>query len=165
MPRIHVFVEDALGPYGTEPLPIILPMSDGMHIAGATASFHMETGQVTLCPSTAGNPGQILEKLVHECTHGSLAKFPDGGGDPFMEEGYVDYMTWVMAHAPIWEPYRESMVKAAALNIEIRRERAMKDQSDYDRKRWAGGLFAAVAKGPMMIGSYRMKKMEGDFTW
>lgn len=163
LPRVHVFVEEALGAYGVEPAPVVLPMPDGMHVAGATASFNPMNGQVTLCPSVQGNPGQILEKLTHELTHGSLALFPEG--DPFMEEGYVDYMVWVMAHAPYWEPYKQGMIAAAALNIENRRERAMKDQSDYERKRWAGGLFAAVAKGPTMIGSYRLKKSVGDFTW
>jgi len=163
MPRMHAFVEEALGPYDMEPLPELAAITDGMHIAGATASFHPGNGQISICQSVEGNPGQTLEKLTHELVHASLAGWPEG--DPFYEEGFVDYSVWVMAHAPCWAPYSEAMVKAAALNIAIRRERAMKDQSDYERKRWAGGLFAAVAKGPMIVGSLRMKKLEGDRTW
>jgi hypothetical protein len=162
-PRIHAFVEEALGPYQVEPLPDILPMSTGMHVAGATASFHPLTGQVTLSPSVAGKPGMILEKITHEFVHGSLAHFPEG--DPFYEESVVDYMTWVMAHAPCWEPYRDAMIEAAEFNIRHRRERAFKSTNDYDRKRWAGGVFAMLAYGPLIVGRFRNKKLCGDLTW
>lgn len=162
-PRMHAFVEEALGPYQVEPLPEILPMSTGMHVAGATASFHPLTGQVTLSPSVAGKPGMILEKITHEFVHGSLAHFPEG--DPFYEEGFVDYSVWVMAHAPCWDPYRDAMIDAAAFNIHHRRERAALDQSDYERKRWAGGLYASIMRGPMIIGALRHKKLENDLTW
>ncbi len=163
-PIIYDFVGHALGPYGTEPQPEILKMADGMHSAGATASFDMLTGQVQLAGSVEGKPGQTLEKLTHEFTHGSLSRFPEGDG-PFYEEGFVDYSVWVMAHAPIWGDLREDMINAAAFNIAMRRDRAMLDQSDYDRKRWAGGLFASLARGPFIIGALRQKKLEGNFTW
>jgi hypothetical protein len=162
-PRVFEFVESALGPYGRAPLPDILAMADGFHASGATASFSPDSGQVTLCQSVKGKPGQTLEKLTHEFTHGSLNDFPEG--DPFYEEGFVDYSVWVMAHAPVWEPYRQDMIAAAAFNIKQRRERAMKDISDWDRKRWAGGLFASLSKGPFIIAQLRMRKMEGNYTW
>jgi hypothetical protein len=162
-PIIYDFVGHALGEYGREPLPEILQMPDGQHSAGATASFDPSTGQVRLCQSVEGKPGQTLEKLTHEFTHGSLALFPEG--DPFYEEGAVDYSVWVMAHAPVWGEHRESMIEAAAFNIKMRRERAMLDLSDWDRKRWAGGLYFSISRGPFIIASLRHKKAEGNFTW
>ena len=162
-PKIYSFVQNALGPYGTEPLPDIQPMSDGMHSAGATASFSPQTGQVTLHASVEGRPGQILEKLTHEFTHGSWSKFPEG--DPFYEEGYVDFTTWVFAHAPIWGQYRPQMVRAAEFNIKMRRERGMKAISDWDNKRWLGGLHASLAYGPFLVARMRQKKFENNFTW
>jgi len=162
-PKIHTFVAQALGPYATDPLPEILPMADGMHSAGATASFNPMTGQICLSTSVSGKPGQTLEKLTHEMIHGSLAAFPEG--DPFYEEGFVDYSTWVMAHAPAWDPHRDAMIEAAAFNIATRRDRALKDLSDWDRKRWAGGLFASLSRGPFIIASLRQRKLEGNLTW
>lgn len=162
-PLIHDFVGHALGPYGVEPLPEIQRMSDGHHSAGATASFQPGTGQIQLCDSVEGKPGQTLEKLTHEMTHGSLALFPEG--DAFYEEGFVDYSVWVMAHAPLWGDLRDDMINAAAFNIKMRRERALLDQSDWDRKRWAGGTFAMMSRGPFIISSLRQKKFEGNFTW
>lgn len=161
--RAFEFVENALGPYGREPLPDILPLADGMHSAGATASFSPDSGQVHLCSSVKDKPGQTLEKLAHEFTHGSLNDFPEG--DTFYEESVVDYSVWVMAHAPVWEPYRDDMIKAAAFNIKVRRERALKLHTDYDCKRWAGGIFASLAYGPFIIARLRAKKMAGDLTW
>lgn len=160
---LYGFLLEALGPFGTEPLPTILPMSDGLHMNGSTASFHMGTGEITLSPSVEGNPGKILEKLTHELVHGSLSKFPSN--DEFYDEGFVDYSTWVLAHAPIYQEYRDQTIEAAALNIKLRRERAAKTNCDYDRKRWAGGFYATVFLGPMIIHRLRMKKSEGDFTW
>lgn len=162
-PIIYDFLGHALGPYGREPLPEILQMPDGQHSAGATASFDPNTGQVRLCASVEGKPGQTLEKLTHEFTHGSLALFPEG--DPFYEEGFVDYSVWVMAHAPIWGEHREDMIEAAAFNIKMRRERAMLDLADWDRKRWAGGLYAALSRGPFIIASLRHRKAEGNYSW
>lgn len=162
-PLVYDFIEHALGPFGTEPQRIILPMSDGEHTAGATASFNPGNGQVRLSPSVEFKAGQTLEKLTHELTHASLAKFPEG--DPFYEEGFVDYSVWVMAHAPVWGPHREDMIEAAAFNIKMRRERAMLDLSDWDRKRWAGGLFASLSRGPFIIASLRHRKIENNFTW
>ncbi len=162
-PKMHSFVEQALGPYGTQPLAEILPLEPGMHIAGATASFDMGSGQTRICKSVEGKTGQTLEKLTHEFTHGSLSLFPSV--DPFYDEGFVDYCTWVMAHAPFWGEHRDSMIEAAEFNIRHRRERAMGDQSDYERKRWAGGLFASIARGPYIISSLRLKKLDGNFTW
>ena len=121
-PRIYDFLGHALGPFGKEPLPEILPMSDGAHSAGATASFEPMTGQIRICKSVENKPGQTLEKLTHEMTHASLAQFPEG--DTFYEEGFVDYSVWVMAHAPLWEPHREAMIEAAAFNIKVRRSGA-----------------------------------------
>ncbi len=128
----------------------------------ATASF-AANGQVRLSATVAGSPGTILEKLTHEFTHGSLNDFPEG--DPFYEEGYVDYSVWVMAHAPVWGEHREAMIQAAEYNIAQRRERALRLGSDYDRKRWAGGVYAMHALGPFIIASLRMKKLEGNLTW
>jgi hypothetical protein len=162
-PIIYDFVGHALGPYGREPLPEILQMPDGQHSAGATASFDPSSGQTRLCQSVEGKPGQTLEKLTHEFTHGSLALFPEG--DPFYEEGFVDYSVWVMAHAPVWGELRDSMIEAAAFNIKMRRERALLDLSDWDRKRWAGGFYASISRGPFVIGSLRHKKSEGNYTW
>ena len=134
-PRIYDFVGHALGPIGMQPLPDILPMSDGEHSAGATASFNPGNGQIRLSGSVENKAGQTLEKLTHEMTHASLAKFPEG--DAFYEEGFVDYSVWVMAHAPLWGEHQHDMIEAAAFNIKMRRERAMLDLSDWDRKRWA----------------------------
>lgn len=162
-PRIHHFLLQAMGPYGTNPLPTILPLEEGMHSAGATASYNLMTGQIRLSTSVEGKTGQTLEKLTHEMVHGSLAQFPSE--DCFYDEGAVDYSTWVLAHAPVWGDLRNSMIQAAALNIEIRRDRAMVTDSDYDRKRWAGGLYASLAYGPHVIARLRQKKMENNLTW
>lgn len=161
--KIYSYLFETLGPFGTEPLPNILPLSDGMHMSGATASFNMGTGQIHLCPSVEGNPGQTLEKMTHEMVHGSLSKFPSE--DPFYDEGYVDFSTWVLAHAPVYGKYRQQAIDAAAYNIKMRRERAMRNLSDYDRKRWAGGCFASMFYGPMILHKIKMKKAEGDYTW
>lgn len=162
-PKIYEFIGDAMGPYGREPLPEILRMSDAQHSAGATASFEPSTGQVRLSGSVEGKAGQTIEKLIHEFIHGSLALFPEG--DPFYEEGFVDYSVWVIAHAPFWEPYRDQIIEAASFNIRMRLERAMLDLSDWDRKRWAGGLYASLSRGPMIIGGFRHKKAENTFLW
>lgn len=162
-PKIYNYLLGALGPFGTEPLPTILPLTDGQHMSGATASFHMLNGQIHLCSSVEGNPGQTLEKLTHELVHGSYAKFPSE--DCFYDEGYVDFSTWVLAHSPTYGEYRQQTIDAAAFNIKMRRERAMKNLSDYDRKRWAGGTFASMFYGPMILNYMKMKKAEGDFTW
>lgn len=161
-PRIHAFVQDALGPYGTEPKDEIKPLSDGFHMACANASFD-SNGQIRLAPHCFDQPGVTLEKLTHEMIHGSLSQFPEG--DPFYEEAVADYGTWVLAHAPIWEPYRQEMIQAAADNIRNRRERALRTGSDYDRKRWAGGIYMMHAYGPYVIAAFRQRKMEGNFTW
>jgi hypothetical protein len=162
-PRIYSFLVEALGPFGTEPQPRILKLPDGMHMSGATASFDMVSGQISLCSSVEGNPGQTLEKLTHEMVHGSLSQFPSV--EPFYDEGEVDYATWVLAHAPIYEPYRQKMIDAAAFNIKMRRERAFTTGSDYDKKRWAGGVYAMMAYGPLTLARLRNKKAEGDFNW
>lgn len=160
----YAFVGHALGPFATEPLPTILPLEDGAHAAGANASFEPATGQIRLSPSVVmGKPGITLEKITHELVHAALAAFPEG--DPFYEEGFVDYSVWVMAHAPTWGVYGNEMVKAADFNIKCRRDRAMKTQTEYDAKRWAGGLFAASAYGPWVVTRLRAKKLAGDLTW
>lgn len=163
-PICYSFVAQALGPYAVEPLPTIEALHDGAHSGGANASFHPGTGQIQLSPSVVdGNPGITLEKLTHELTHGSLAAFPEG--DMFYEEGFVDYSVWVMAHAPIWGRYQADMVKAANFNIECRRDRALKDLCDYDRKRWAGGLFCSLTHGPWILSRLKARKAEGNLTW
>lgn len=162
-PRIYAFLTEALGRYQTEPLPVILPISDGFHAAGANASFNPYDGQVCLSTYMEGAPGVTLEKLTHEFMHASLAHFPEG--DPFTEEGWVDYSVFVLAHAPLWGEHRASMIQAAADNIRIRRDRAFKTQTDYDRKRWAGGVYASQAYGPHIITRLRQKKAAGDLTW
>jgi hypothetical protein len=162
-PIIHDFVMQALGPYGREPLPVILPLPDAAHAAWATASFDPMSGQVRLSSSVAGSPGTILEKLTHEMTHGSLNDFPEG--DPFYEEGQVDYTVWLLAHAPVWKEHREAMIVAAEYNIAQRRYRALRIGTDYDRKRWAGGLHAMYAYGPFNVARLRAKKLAGDLTW
>lgn len=163
-PRIYAFVYNALGPYGKEPLPEILKLQDGHHVGGATASFDPDTGQIKLSTSVIDNPGQILEKLTHEMTHASLAMFPEDG-DGFYTEGFVDYSVWIMAHAPLWGEYREAMIKAAEKNIYDRHERAVRGGSNWDKKRWSGGLFASRAYGVFLIPRLKQKKLEGDFTW
>lgn len=162
-PVVYGFVLSALGPYGCEPLPEILPLEPGLVAAGANASFSLETGQIRLGLHVEGNPGMTLEKLTHEMMHGSLAQFPEG--DSFYDEGWIDYSVFVLSHAPVWGRYREQMIEAAAINIESRRDRAMRELSDWDRKRWAGGVFASLARGPHIISGLRSKKAEGDFTW
>jgi hypothetical protein len=161
--RCYWFVYHALGTYGMQPLPEILPLPDGMHSAGATASFDPSSGQIRISRSVEFRAGQTLEKLTHELTHASLAQFPQG--DDFYSEGFVDYSTWVLSHAPVWEPYREEMIEASNFNIRMRRERALKDLSDWDRKRWAGGLYASLARGPFVVASLRSRKNEGNFNW
>lgn len=163
-PKCYAFVAQALGPYQQEPMSEILSIHDGAHSGGANASFQPDNGQVRLSPSIVeGKPGTTLEKLTHEFMHASLAGFPEG--DPFCEEGAVDYSVWVMAHAPIWGEHRQAMIDAAAFNIECRRDRAMRDLSDYDRKRWAGGLFFNMAYGPWIVTRLKLRKAEGNFTW
>lgn len=158
------FVAQALGPYQMQPQPIILPLTDGAHSSGANASFDPSNGQIRLSPSVVqGKPGLTLEKITHELTHASLAAFPEG--DPFYEEGYVDYSVWVMAHAPIWGEYRDDMIKAADFNIKCRKDRALRDLSDYDRKRWAGGFFCSLHHGPWIVTKLKMRKTEGNLTW
>jgi hypothetical protein len=161
-PRCYAFIKEALGPYQTEPLEEIGLVSDGLHASGANASF-ASNGRVALSTVVDGKPGMILEKLTHELTHASLSDFPEG--DPFYEEGFVDFSVWVMSHAPFWGEHQAAMQESAARNIAIRRERAMLDQNDYDRKRWAGGLFASVSRGPYIVSTLRMKKEAGDLTW
>lgn len=162
-PRVYQFVEHALGPYATPPLPLILKMPDGQHSAGATASFAPATGQVRLASSVEGKAGQTLEKLCHEFIHGALAAFPDG--DPFYEEAQVDLATWVCAHAPTWKPYSEEMISAAAFNIANRRDRALRSASDYDAKRYAGGIYAMLKYGPHIVSELRLKKAENNLRW
>lgn len=162
-PRVHLFVEAALGPFGKEPLPEIKLLSDAHHASGANASFEPSTGQIRLSDALAGKRGTILEKMVHEMTHASWAQWPEG--DCFYEEGYVDYSVWVMAHAPRWGQYRDEMIEASAHNIATRRQRAFLNQCDWDRKRWSGGLYASQVMGPWIISIMRGKKMEGNLTW
>lgn len=163
-PRCYAFVAQALGPYAQEPRFEILPIHDGAHSAGVNASFQPDNGQIRLVPSVVeGKPGTTLEKLTHELVHASLAAFPEG--DPFYEEGYVDYSVWVMAHAPIWGVHRDAMVDAAAFNIACRRDRALLDLSDYDRKRWAGGVFCQFMHGPWIVTKLNMRKRDGNLTW
>lgn len=165
--RSYAFVREALGPFQREPLTQILPLSDGSHSSGANASFEPATGQIRLSPSVVeGNPGITLEKITHELVHASLADFPEKpDGDPFFEEGFVDYSVWVMAHAPVWGSYRKAMIDAAAYNIKCRRDRAMRALSEYDAKRWAGGTFAAQAFGPWIVTRLAFRKREGQLTW
>ncbi len=162
-PVIYDFVGHAMGPYGTEPQPVITLMEDAHHSAGATASFDPVGGQIQLASVVEGLPGQTLEKMTHEMTHGSLARFPEG--DPFYEEGFVDYSVWVMAHAPVWGEYRGAMIQAAAYNIAQRRDRAMRNSNDYDRKRWAGGMYAMIQHGPWIVSNFKHKKLQGDYSW
>lgn len=158
------FVANALDGFSVEPMKNILDIHDGAHSGGANASFQMNNGQIRLSPSIVeGKPGITLEKLTHELTHAALAEFPDDEG--FYTEGFVDYSVWVMAHAPVWGKYRDDMIEAAAFNISCRRDRAMRDLSDYDRKRWAGGLFCSLAHGPWIISRLKMRKAEGNLTW
>lgn len=162
--KSYHFVGQALGPFQREPLPEILPLEDGAHTAGANASFDPFSGQIRLSPSVVmGKPGITLEKITHELVHASLNDFPEG--DPFYEEGFVDYSVWVMGHAPAWGIYSQAMVEAADFNIRCRRDRAMKDLSDYDRKRWAGGMFCAAMHGPWIVTKLRYRKIEGDLRW
>jgi len=161
-PVAYRLILQALGPFDMEPGIEIVRMSDGMVAAGANASFDPSTGRVTLSWTMLRDPGMTLEKVTHEFVHASLRNFPD---DIFYDEGYVDYSTWLLAHAPLWGEHRQAMIDSAAANIRMRRERAMLDQSDMDRKRWAGGLFAMLSKGPHLLAVLRQKKLEGNRTW
>jgi len=162
--KCYNFVSHALGSYAQEPMPEILGIHDAAHTAGVNASFAPATGQIRLSASVCQDrPGTTLEKLTHELVHASLADFPEG--DEFYEEGFVDYSVWVMAHAPIWGEHQQDMIKAAEFNIECRRDRALRDTSDYDRKRWAGGLFCSFAHGPWILARLRSRKVEGNLTW
>lgn len=161
--RAYHFVGHAFAGFQREPLRRIIAMHDGLHAGGANASFDPATGQITLNSVIQGQPGVTLEKITHELTHAALASFPDDNG--FHTEGYVDYSVWVMAHAPVWEPYRAAMIKAADFNIEVRRDRALKGGSDWDKQRWAGGLYAHLAFGPYVIPRLRQKKVESNYTW
>lgn len=161
-PKIHAFVEEAFAGFYTEPLPEILELSEAFHAAGANASFNMASGQIHLGTHIENLPGVTLEKLTHEMIHGALAGFPD---DVFYDEGTVDYSTWIVAHAPYWGVHREAMIKAAADNIRNRRDRALTTGSDYDRKRWAGGVWAMTNYGPNVVAAMRQKKLENNRTW
>lgn len=162
--KCYAFVQDCLGPFHKEPQPAILTVEDGSHSSGANASFQPDNGQIRLCPDyVVGRAGTTLEKVCHELLHANLDGFPEG--DPFYEEGYVDFSVWVIAHAPYWGEHRDSMIRAASHNIALRRDRAMKDLSDYDRKRWGGGLFCSTFHGPWILSKLRMRKAEGDLRW
>jgi hypothetical protein len=162
--KCYSFLLDCLGPFQREPQPIIKAVGDGFHASGANASFQPDNGQIRLCPDyVMGRPGTTLEKVCHELTHASLNDFPEG--DPFYEEGVVDYSVWCIAHAPYWGEHRQAMIEAAAHNIAVRRDRAMKDLNDYDRKRWAGGMFCHAMHGPWILSKLRMRKAEGDLRW
>jgi hypothetical protein len=162
--KCYMFVLHALGPFQKEPLREIKAIPDGAHVAGVNASFDPESGQICMSPSVVQDrPGTTIEKMTHELMHASLALFPEG--DPFYEEGYVDYSVWVIAHAPVWEPYSRGMVEAATFNVECRRDRALRNLADYDRKRWAGGLFCGLMHGPWIVTKLRAKKRENDFRW
>jgi hypothetical protein len=161
--KCYKFLQECLGPFQKEPLPIILPMGDGFHMSGANASFSPSTGQIELCARYIYNkPGTTLEKVCHELLHANLNDFPEG--DPFYEEGYIDYSIWVIAHSPWWEPHRDDMIKAAAHNIHVRKEKAIHDLSDYDRKRWAGGIYCSLTHGPWILSKLRAAKTE-DLQW
>lgn len=159
----YELVGQALGPYGEEPGREILMLEDGAYLAGANASYQPGSGQIRLCRAVENNPGMTLEKLTHELTHASLARFPEG--DPFYEEGFVDYATWILSHAPCWGEHGAAMRESAEANIRTRLTRAKLDQSDFDRKRWAGGIFASVVRGPWLLSILRLKKAEGVLTW
>jgi hypothetical protein len=160
----YTFVGNVYAGFDVEPLRDIGKIADADHVGGANASFHPATGQICLCPTyVEGRPGRVLEKLTHELTHAALDGFPEG--DPFYEEGFVDFSVWVLAHAPVWGEHRQAMIDSAAENITLRRERALRDLCDYDRKRWAGGVFAAEMHGPMLPIKLRMRKIEGTRQW
>jgi hypothetical protein len=161
--RSYAFVAHAFGGYQKEPHPEIIPMHDGAHSGGANASFNPGDGRITLSNVMEGNPGVTLEKITHELTHAALAAFPDDNG--FHTEGFVDYSVWVMAHAPAWEPFRAEMIQSASTNIANRRDRALRGGSDWDKQRWAGGLYAHIAFGPWVIARLKQKKAERDYTW
>lgn len=162
--KCYRFLYECLGPFHKEPAKVILPMASTIHASGANASFSPSTGDIELSPEyVMHRPGVTLEKVCHEMLHANIDSFP--AGDPFYEEGFVDYSVWVIAHAPYWAEYREDMIQAARKNIKLRQTRAIRLDSDYDRKRWAGGLFATAAYGPMILARLRQKKMAGDLTW
>lgn len=164
-PISAAFVSEALAGFQLQPLPDISAVTDAAHAAGANASFNPSTGEVRLHPDVVeGKIGTTLEKLTHEFVHAALNDFP-AEEDPFYTEGFVDYSVWVLAHSSIWGPHREAMKEAAKVNIANRRDRAMRDTSDYDRKRWAGGVFAEQAHGPWIVARLRHRKLEGNITW
>jgi hypothetical protein len=162
-PVAHNLILNALGPFGEEPNKVILPLEDGAHLAGVNASYMPGTGQIRLSRECHNDPGKSLEKLTHEMTHANLVGFPEG--DPFYEEGFVDYAVWILSHAPCWGKFQSAVQKSAEDNIRTRLIRARLDQSDFDRKRWAGGVFASVVRGPWLLSILRSKKAEGNMTW
>jgi len=162
--KCYAFILECLGEFHQQPQPIILDIDAPSHSAGANASFQPDNGQIRLCVDyVRGKAGTTLEKVCHELTHANLNNFPEG--DPFYEEGFTDYSVWCMAHAPYWGEHRQAMIDAAAHNIAVRRDRALRDLSDYDRKRWAGGLFCSAMHGPWILSKLRMRKIEGNLTW
>jgi hypothetical protein len=163
-PKCYAFVSQALGGYPQEPKTEILAIPEGYHASGVNASYQPDNGQIRLVASIVeGQPGATLEKLTHELIHSALASFPEG--DPFYEEGFVDYSVWVMSHAPAWGTFQKAMQTSAEFNIECRRDRALRDTSDYDRKRWAGGLFCSLTHGPWIVSRLKMRKDAGEFVW
>lgn len=163
-PKCYTFVSQALSGYPQEPKTEILQIPEAYHASGVNASYQPDNGQIRLVASIVeGNPGVTLEKLTHELTHAALASFPEG--DPFYEEGFVDYSVWIMAHAPIWGDHQKAMVEAAEFNIACRRDRALRDTSDYDRKRWAGGLYCSLTHGPWILSRLKLRKEAGEYVW
>ena len=162
--RIHPFVETLFGPYGTEPHTVIEALPVSAKAIGASASFDMSSGQITLCPSMEGDPGRTLEKLTHELLHGSFSDFPSV--DPFYDEGFVDYTTLLLSSAPIYRDLGPAMQKSALGNIERRRQKGLAaGSSDYDRKRAMGAIFAKMAYGTQVVAHLRTQKMNRTFQW
>lgn len=164
MNKSYIFVEQSLGAYQKQPKKHVLPLHDSKYTSGVNACYNPSDGQIRLSRlAVEGESGVTLEKITHELIHASLSDFPEG--DPFYEEGAVDYMVLVMAHSPFWEPYRSAMVTAARRNLELRRDRALKTRTDYTAKRWYGACFMAETYGPWIVERFREKKLTGELVW
>lgn len=163
--KIKPFLEEVLGPYGTEPLPHILPLNVmAIGKVPPSASFDMSTGQIQLTAAMEGDPGRTLEKLTHEMVHGSLSQFPSE--DEFYDEGFVDYSTLLLSAAPIYGPFGPAMAKSAQGNLFRRiKQGKQADATIYDQRRASGSIHAKLTYGQGLLEHLRNQKLARTYEW
>lgn len=163
--KIKPFIEEALGPYGTEPLPHILPLgSYNVGKVAPSASFDMGTGQIELTHEMEGDAGRTLEKLTHEMIHGSLSLFPSD--DEFYDEGFVDFSTLLLSSAPIYGDLGILMRRSAQQNLARRVKMGLvPNATRYDFRRASGAIHAKLTYGSGLIEHLRDQKMNETFEW